>query len=101
MDRQEIEAKVKEFLIEDLEIDEEKIQPEARLKEDIGIDSLDFVDIVVIVEKKFGFKIKTEEMANVKTFNDFCDYLILSLLGVENESSSPSVMSDSLRPHRL
>ena len=65
MDRQEIEAKVKEFLIEDLEIDEEKIQPEARLKEDIGIDSLDFVDIVVIVEKKFGFKIKTEEMANV------------------------------------
>ena len=75
MDRQEIEAKVREFLIEDLEIDEEKIQPEARLKEDIGIDSLDFVDIVVIVEKKFGFKIKTEEMANVKTFNDFCDYI--------------------------
>jgi acyl carrier protein len=75
MDRQEIEAKVKEFLIDDLEIDEEKIQPEARLKEDIGIDSLDFVDIVVIVEKKFGFKIKTEEMANVKTFNDFCDYI--------------------------
>ena len=75
MDRQEIEAKVKEFLIDDLEIDEEKIQPEARLKEDIGIDSLDFVDIVVIVEKKFGFKIKTEEMAKVKTFIQFCDYI--------------------------
>jgi len=75
MDRQEIEAKVREFLIEDLEIDEEKIQPEARLKEDIGIDSLDFVDIVVIVERKFGFKIKTEEMTSVKTFNDFCDYI--------------------------
>ena len=41
----------------------------------LDIDSLDFVDIVVIVEKKFGFKIKTEEMANVKTFNDFCDYI--------------------------
>ena len=75
MNRKEIEAKVKEFLIEDLEIDEEKIQPESRLKEDIGIDSLDFVDIVVIVEKKFGFKIKTEEMANVKTFSQFCDYI--------------------------
>ena len=75
MDRQEIEAKVKEFLIDDLEIDEEKIKPEARLKEDIGIDSLDFVDIVVIVEKKFGFKIKTEEMAKVKTFCQFCDYI--------------------------
>ena len=75
MNRQEIEEKVRDFLIEDLEMDEEKIKPEARLKEDLGVDSLDFVDIVVIVEKKFGFKIKTEEMANVKTFNDFCDYI--------------------------
>ncbi len=75
MERKEIEAKVREFMVEDLEIDKEKIKPEARLKEDIGIDSLDFVDIVVIVERKFGFKIKTEEMANVKTFNQFCDYI--------------------------
>jgi acyl carrier protein len=36
---------------------------------------LDFVDIVVIVEKKFGFKIKPEEMANVKTLKQFCDYI--------------------------
>jgi len=75
MNREEIEAKVKEFMVEDLELDEAKITPEARLKEDIGVDSLDFVDIVVIVEKKFGFKIKTEEMAHVKTFKDFCDYI--------------------------
>jgi len=75
MNRKEIEAKVKEFMVEDLELDEEKITPYARLKEDIGVDSLDFVDIVVIVEKKFGFKIKTEDMANVKTFSQFCDYI--------------------------
>jgi acyl carrier protein len=75
MNRNEIEEKVKEFLIEDLEIDEEKIYPEARLKEDMGIDSLDFVDIVVIVEKNFGFKLKAEEMAGVDTFAKFCDYI--------------------------
>ena len=75
MKREEIEAKVKEFMVKDLELDEAKITPEARLKEDIGVDSLDFVDIVVIVERKFGFKIKTEEMANVKTFRQFCDYI--------------------------
>lgn len=75
MTRQEIEEKVKNFLIEELEFDEEKITPEARLKEDIGVDSLDFVDIVVIVEKEFGFKIKGEEMAEVKTFSQFCDYI--------------------------
>lgn len=75
MERKEIEEKVREFLIEDLEIDEEKIAPEAQLKEDLGIDSLDFVDIVVIVEKKFGFKIKPEEMTEVKTLNQFNDYI--------------------------
>jgi acyl carrier protein 1 len=75
MSRQEIEEKVREFLIEDLEIDEEKIVPEGKLKDDLGIDSLDFVDIVVIVEKKFGFKIKPEEMAGITTLGQFCDYI--------------------------
>ena len=50
MSRQEIEEKVREFLIEDLEIDEEKIVPEGKLKDDLGIDSFDVVDLVVIVE---------------------------------------------------
>ena len=75
MERQEIEEKVKNFLIEDLEIEEEKIQDDAKLKEDIGIDSLDFVDIVVIVEKTFGFKIKPEEMQGVVTLHYFNDYI--------------------------
>lgn len=75
MTRTEIEEKVKEFLIEDLEIEEEKIYPEARLKEDMGIDSLDFVDIVVLVDKNFGFKLKAEEMAGVDTLAKFCDYI--------------------------
>lgn len=75
MTRKDIEEIVKEFLIEDLEIDEENIRSEAHLKEEVGIDSLDFVDIVVIVEKKFGFKIKPEEMAGVTTLSQFCDYI--------------------------
>ena len=75
MTRKEIEEKVREFLIDDLEIDEEKISDEALLKDDLGIDSLDFVDIVVIVERKFGFKIKPEEMSGVTTLHQFCDYI--------------------------
>jgi acyl carrier protein len=75
MSRQEIEEKVRAFLIDDLEIDEEKIKDDATLKEDVGIDSLDFVDIVVIVEKQFGFKIKPEEMKTVKTLGQFYDYI--------------------------
>ena len=75
MTRTEIEEKVKAFLIDDLEIEEENIFPDAKLKEDIGIDSLDYVDIVVIVEKNFGFKIKPQEMAGVKTLAQFYDYI--------------------------
>ena len=75
MTRTEIEEKVKAFLIDDLEIEEENIFPEAKLKEDMGIDSLDYVDIVVIVEKNFGFKIKAEEMTAVKTLSQFYDYI--------------------------
>jgi len=75
MERKEIESLVKNFLIEDMEIDADKMYDEARLKEDLGLDSLDFVDIVVIVEKYFRFKIKPEEMAGVLTVKDFYDYI--------------------------
>lgn len=75
MDRQEIEEKVKSFLIEDIEVDEKKIFPDAKLKDDLGIDSLDFLDVVVLVNKKFGFKIQQEDMVGVDTFSKFCDFI--------------------------
>ena len=71
MTRAEIEEKVKEFMIDELEIDEETLRPDALLKDDLGIDSLDYVDILVIVDKIFGFKIKPEEMSDVRTLNQF------------------------------
>jgi acyl carrier protein len=75
MTRTEIEKIVRDFLIEEIEVDEKAIVPEALLKDDLGIDSLDFVDIVVIVERHFGFKIKAEEMAEVQTLARFYDYI--------------------------
>jgi len=75
MERIEIESKVKSFLVEELELDAGNICDDARLKEDLGLESLDFVDIVVIVESTFGFKIKLEEMSNVKTVKAFYDYI--------------------------
>ncbi|MDR2130191.1 MAG: phosphopantetheine-binding protein [Odoribacteraceae bacterium] len=75
MKREEIEKIVKTFLVEEIEVDESAIAPDALLKEDLGIDSLDFVDIVVIVERNFGFKIKAEEMTDVRTLGQFYDYI--------------------------
>lgn len=75
MTREEIEEKVKGFMIQELELEEDDLVAEALLKDDLGIDSLDYVDIVVIVDKIFGFKIKPEEMTDVKTLGQFCDYI--------------------------
>lgn len=75
MTKEEIKEKVVTFLVEDLEIDPAKLKDDARLKEDIGIDSLDFVDIVVLVEKSFGIKIEADKMADVKTLSAFCEYI--------------------------
>lgn len=75
MTREEIVEKTNRFLIDDLEVEETALDETASLKDDLGVDSLDFVDIVVIVEKNFGFKIKAEEMAGVDTLGKFYDYI--------------------------
>lgn len=75
MDRKEIEDRVKNFLLEEMEVEEDKLFDDARLKEDMGIDSLDIVDVVVCVQREFGFKIQSEEMKQLLTLRDFCDYI--------------------------
>ncbi|MBN2165419.1 MAG: hypothetical protein JW717_04005 [Marinilabiliaceae bacterium] len=75
MDRSEIKKIVNDFLIEEFEIDKDTINDEAHLINDLGLESLDFVDIVVIIEKDFGFKVKREEMINVRVLNDLYDYI--------------------------
>ncbi|MBP5611450.1 MAG: acyl carrier protein [Bacteroidales bacterium] len=75
MDRADIEKAINKFLVEEIEIDEERISDDALLKNDLGIDSLDFVDIVVLVERNFGFKIKAEEMTDIRTLRQFYDYI--------------------------
>jgi acyl carrier protein len=67
---------INRLLIEEIEIDEDQINPSAHLKNDLGIDSLDFVDLFVIIENNFGLKMKAEEMAEVKTLQDFYNYII-------------------------
>jgi len=67
------------FLVEELEIEEVLVSPPANLKSDLGIESLDFVDIAVIIEKEFGFKIKGEEMVDVKTLQNLYDYLYVNI----------------------
>ena len=79
MQNDEIIRKINQLLIDEIEIDETQINPAADLKKDLVIDSLDFVDLFVIVENNFGFKMKAEEMTDVKSLQDFYNYIILRI----------------------
>ncbi len=75
MKKEEIIEIVNEFLIDEFEIEESVLKPDAHLINDLGIESLDFVDIVVIIEKEFGFKVKREDITQVRTLNDMYLYI--------------------------
>ncbi|MBR4595405.1 MAG: acyl carrier protein [Bacteroidales bacterium] len=75
MSIEEINEKVKNFLVEDLEIEEDKIEGGARLKEDLGIDSLEVVDVVVLVEDQFGYKMKPEDFKELITLDQFTKFI--------------------------
>ena len=71
MTRQEIIETTKEFLSEEFEVEKDLIQNEANLKETLDLDSLDYVDLVVVIEENFGFKVTGEDFVDVATFEDF------------------------------
>jgi acyl carrier protein len=78
MERSDIFAKVRALVADSLAIDEAGIAPESRLIDDLGADSLDFVDLVFAIEKAFGVKLREADL-NFLARLDF---------------SSPTVMKD-------
>jgi len=75
MEKVEIIEIVNNFLIEEFELEAEDLTPDAHLMNDLEIESLDFVDIVVIIEKDFGFKVKNEDLTNLRTLDDLYNYI--------------------------
>lgn len=71
MVKEVIIEKINDFLIDEFEVEQDDISPEADLKDTLELDSLDFVDLVVAVESNFGVKLVGEDFVNVKTLQDF------------------------------
>jgi acyl carrier protein len=71
MNRPEIIATTKRFLSEEFEVSPETIEPENNLKETLDLDSLDYVDLVVVIEDNLGFKPTADDFKSVVTFEDF------------------------------
>ena len=72
---QEIFEKVKEIIIDKLNVDEEKIVPEARFREDLKADSLDLVELIMAFEDEFGGEISDEEAQSIATVGDAVKYI--------------------------
>lgn len=75
MNKNEIIEKINEFLIDEFEVDENDIAPEANLKDTLELDSLDFVDLVVAIDESFGIKLVGEDFVNVTTLQNFYDLI--------------------------
>ena len=71
MTKEVIVEKIDAFLIDEFEVEAEELVPGANLKDSVGLDSLDFVDLVVAVESNFGVKLVGEDFANIVTLQDF------------------------------
>lgn len=73
----ELRQKVVEVLAEEFELDPAIMGPEATLYEDLGLDSLDAVDMVVVLEKTFGMKLTDEEtLRSIRTIDDLFQFLL-------------------------
>jgi acyl carrier protein len=70
MTQDEVFNKVKEVLVAALAVDEEEVTPTARLAEDLGAESIDFLDITFQLEKTFGIKIPKGELLPESLFSD-------------------------------
>jgi len=76
MDREEIFAVVRAALAEALELPEEEISEESRFKEDLEADSLDLVELLLEMERRYRFKVSDEEAAEILTVGDAVDLII-------------------------
>ena len=71
MTQEEIIETVNGFLVDEFEVEESKISPEANLRTTLELDSLDYVDLVVSIEANFGVKLGEADFVGIATFQDF------------------------------
>ena len=75
MDRDEIFDKVKDVIVDQLNVDEDDVTEDATFVDDLGADSLDIVELVMALEETFGVSIPDEEAEGIKSVGDAVSYI--------------------------
>ena len=73
--REEIIAHVNSILAEEFEIEESEFAPDANLKETLGLDSINLVDLIALVQCHYKVTIPVEDLKKIQTFTDLYDYI--------------------------
>ncbi len=70
MNQEDISARFRDLLVERFELDPDDIRPEARLYEDLDLDSIDAIDLAIVVRELTGRKVTPQEFRHVRTVAD-------------------------------
>jgi len=82
MQMEELMSRLKEIVVDRLNVEEDQIKPEASFVEDLGADSLDIVELIMGIEEEFDIEIPDEDAEKLATVGDAINY-VKSKLGVE------------------
>jgi acyl carrier protein len=75
MTKEVIVEKMIQFMSDEFEVDADVIQPDSNLKDTLGLDSLDYVDLVVSIESNFGVKLVEADFVGIDSFQSFFDLI--------------------------
>lgn len=70
-----VAEKVKSIIVEQLGVDEEEVTPDASFVDDLGADSLDEVELLMVFEEEFGLEIPDEDAEKISRVKDAVDYI--------------------------
>lgn len=68
--------KINGLLSEEFEVDIDRMLPDANIRQVLELDSLDYIDLVVVIENNFSFKVKPEDFIRIISFQDFYTYIV-------------------------
>ena len=70
-----IEVRVKQIIVEQLGVNENEVQPNAKFIDDLGADSLDLVELVMALEEEYNMEISDEDAEKIQTVGDAIEYI--------------------------
>jgi len=75
MDKETIFNKIADVLADEFECDRAKLVPEARLVEDLDLDSIDAVDLIVRIQRETGIKVVADDFKSIRTLGDVAEVI--------------------------